>query len=383
MANTAPIVTRDQIVRDIQAWDGIADHRTGSAGDAQTDAWLSDEIHAAGSTAEVRRYPFERVDIERCWAQISGGPRITGVPMFDASPTGAEPVQGIAGADIPVSRFAPFDAHPLTEHTQRLRHDNTHKAIVAVSAAQGVRPGLALLNAEHYRTPFGPPVIQISSFEGADLLAHEGRSMQVLADFTRSKADASNLEARIPGTNRDAAPVVIMTPKSAWWTCTAERAGGIVVWLALLRHFAANPPRRTVLFTANSGHELSHLGLDYYLASNPDLAKSAHVWLHLGANFAATGGHIRIQASDEQGLIALTHALDDNGVSGHDASKLGERPLGEARNIYDNGGRYLSILGSNPWFHQPTDRFPTTIDLDKTVAVTKALVALMAHTVNA
>jgi len=383
MANAATGVDREQITQDIQAWDHITDHRTGTDGDAQTDAWLSQVIRAAGCDAQVDTYPFERLDIQACWVRLQGGPQINGVPMFDATATGAEPVHGITGTNIPISRCAPFDGHPLTKATQALRHAPGHTAIVAVSAAEGVHPGLALLNAEQYRSPFGPPVVQVGSDDGAELLTRSDTAIQVLADFIRTTANATNVQAHIPGTDPDAAPVVIMTPKSAWWTCTAERVGGVLAWLALLRHFAANPAKRTVLFTANSGHELSHLGLDHYLKSNPQLPKSAHVWLHLGANFAATGGRVRIQASDEHGLVALGHALDDQGAAGYDTSKLGERPLGEARNIYDKDGRYLSILGTNPWFHQATDRFPASIDLDKTVAIITALVTLMQRTVNA
>jgi len=289
----------------------------------------------------------------------------------------------MAHRDVAISRCAPFDAHPLTLATQDLRLNSSHTAIVAVSAAAGVRPGLALLNAERYRAPFGPPVVQVSSTDGAQLLGEATGNVRVLADFLRTPATATNVQTHIRGSDPAAAPVVIMTPKSGWWTCTAERVGGIVVWLALIRHFTAHRPRRTVMFTANSGHELSHLGLDHYLQAHPSLAQRAHVWLHLGANFAAAGGRVRVQASDEAGLVALTHALDEQRVTGYDTSKLGERPLGEARNIFDQGGRFLSILGSNPWFHQPADRFPGSIDVDKAVAATGALVTLMHDIVNA
>ena len=35
----------------------------------------------------------------------------------------------------------------------------------------------------------------------------------------------------------------------------------------------------------------------------------------------------------------------------------------------DGGGRYLSMIGSNRWFHHPADRWPDSIDLDKLVHV--------------
>jgi len=53
-----------------------------------------------------------------------------------------------------------------------------------------------------------------------------------------------------------------MTPHSSWWRSTAERGGGLVCWLESLCALIAAPRACNVIFTANSGHELGHLGLD-------------------------------------------------------------------------------------------------------------------------
>ena len=55
---------------------------------------------------------------------------------------------------------------------------------------------------------------------------------------------------------------------------------------------------------------------------------------------------------------------------------IGERPRGEARNIYDGGGRYVSLLGTNPLFHHPDDRWPEAVDTEKTARLVQASVAL-------
>ena len=49
------------------------------------------------------------------------------------------------------------------------------------------------------------------------------------------------------------------------------------------------------------------------------------------------------------------------------------RPGGEAQNIFDAGGQYISFLGRNPWFHHPDDRWPKTIDLEKTESICRAV----------
>ena len=70
-----------------------------------------------------------------------------------------------------------------------------------------------------------------------------------------------------------------------------------------------------------------------------------------------------------QGLAALTA----QGISEREITAVGERPLGEARNIYDGDGHYISLLGSNSLFHHPEDRWPDTVDLDQTVALNRAI----------
>ena len=49
------------------------------------------------------------------------------------------------------------------------------------------------------------------------------------------------------------------------------------------------------------------------------------------------------------------------------------RPGGEAQNVFDAGGKYISLLGKNPWFHHPDDRWPKTIDLKKTKSICGAV----------
>ena len=165
-----------------------------------------------------------------------------------------------------------------------------------------------------------------------------------------------------------------MTPKSAWWVCTAERGGGIAVWLWLLRHHAKNPPPRDVLFVATSGHELGHLGLYHFLASPS--ARRARAWIHLGANFGATGSKARLQASDESLFELARSTLASAGVPPPVETPLGQRALGEARNIHDIGGRYVSFLGSNAWFHHPDDRYPATVDLGRIRRIAEAVLAI-------
>ena len=43
--------------------------------------------------------------------------------------------------------------------------------------------------------------------------------------------------------------------------------------------------------------------------------------------------------------------------------QYGVMPNGESRNIHWAGGRYISLVGSNPLFHLRQDRLPEAVDV--------------------
>jgi hypothetical protein len=207
--------------------------------------------------------------------------------------------------------------------------------------------------------------------------ARTGRTLNLEIEVDLDATSASNVQTRIEGTRPELAPLVVMTPRSGWWTSTAERVGGISVWLNAVRCFAKVQAERTLICTANSGHELDHLGLDAYLASAPALVKGAHAWVHLGANFASRDAPIRIQAATPELMATALEAIRSRGITDIKITPAGSRPLGEARNIHDGGGRYVSLLGLNRWFHNPDDRWPLTVDVEKTARLNDAMLAQM------
>ena len=55
----------------------------------------------------------------------------------------------------------------------------------------------------------------------------------------------------------------------------------------------------------------------------------------------------------------------------------GAGPNGEVRNIHERGGRYLSLGGTNPYFHNPGDRWPLTVDIKAVERYSKAFADLI------
>ncbi len=383
-------MTPDSVRHDLMAFDNIADHRTASDGDLATSHWLIAACADEGVQANLLEYPFARRTVTHASITLPDGREIEGLPLFDSPDTSSRGISGSAVAPgasgtVGVCRFAPQDGHPLTRILHGARSNTQHQVIVAISAADDVVPGLAVLNAEHYGAPFGPPVLQIASHYGRDIddAISANKPLTVRIESRWESVNATNVDLTIHGRDPSAAPIVIMTPKSGWWTCTSERGGGIAVWLACMRRFSGEPPRRTVHFTANSGHELGHLGMRRYLSSHQNLLREAQFWVHLGANFASLESRLLLQADHADRLALLAGALARHGMSNHDVLPDGARPFGEARDIHDGHGRYLSLLGSNRWFHHPDDRLHSSVDVGRIAGIVDAFVDCLDAAANA
>jgi len=52
-------------------------------------------------------------------------------------------------------------------------------------------------------------------------------------------------------------------------------------------------------------------------------------------------------------------------------------PSGETRDIHRAGGRYVTLVGSNPLFHLPDDRWPEAINTEVVTRVAAAAAALV------
>jgi len=355
-----------RIRRMIDEYEKQGFHRTATEVDRRSADWLAGEVRDAGLDPSLESFPIRRVDPVDV-SVVVDGKKITGVPLFDGAFTNAAGIQGKLGALDGAAPIGLTDTAPNAAAAGPLgdaRLANRHRAIVCVT--RGARPGLCPSNADSFLKPFGPPVVQVSSEERERLerAARQGLEVHVIASVRRTAAQAFNVTASMTGTSRTALPLVIMTPRSGWWTCASERGGGIACWIEMMREFRVAPPPRDVLFVASSGHELGHLGINAFIDRREGIVDRTALWFHFGANIgAAQQPGNTIQASDDGFESRLETAMTTAGLTVDRRTPRGRVPGGEAEAVHRGGGRYVSVIGGNALFHNQADRGPGTVDV--------------------
>ena len=371
--------------RRIRAYEAMGWHRTGWKANHETADWLIDELQAAGIDARDQPFTAPRWH----WSgsvELRIGPwSIPGEPLSDG---GFTPPDGVAGrvGFVESADLGGYDGSPIAlwrrgpDDRDRMAA-GVYDDLAALQAAgaravvliMGDEHGAPVLrNAERPWDPINLPVLQVAP-ENAEVGVDWSEEATVVVTGHREEVQARNVIAEISGTDTAAAPVALITPKSGWFTCAAERGGGLAVWLAVAQRIAAGAlPRRTLRLVASSGHELHHLGLDAYLQSLGPTVSEVSAWLHLGASIGAKRGTPALAASDDQLMTIARSALEADNIE-RTPFPVGTSGYGEARNIAEINGRYISLLGGHPYFHSPNDTYANAVDPDNLARHTDAV----------
>jgi hypothetical protein len=223
--------------------------------------------------------------------------------------------------------------------------------------------------------------VQVPATAWAELVAARdaGVPVEVCCGGTRTETTAINLFASISGKHKGKAPIVLLTPRSGWWECAGERGGGLAIWLEVARKARELALERDLILLATTGHELGFLGIKRYFDADPELARRALAWIHLGANIGAAGSQLFVRAS-ESGLLALVQdmAPEFRAISPPPLFATADRPVGEAGEVFAHGGRFVSLVGAGfPLFHSTLDRWPHAIDSDAIASAAKGVVQII------
>jgi hypothetical protein len=367
----------------VAAFDASGIHRMGSPGDALSGAWFETEAAHTGATVSRMRVPTQRTLIHEAFIECAGH-RIDGLPMFDspscAGLAGALCASGSAG-DVGYAEFPPNAASIKGQPLEQLRRATPHQALVIATRVSG--DSLAPINAQYFNTPFGPPVLLVAGMHHALLtqLAGKPTPARFVSHHTRVAIESFNIEARVTtgATGTNAAPIAIVTPRTGWWESTAERAGGMVAWLAALDAAAecqrAATLKRDVVAWATCGHELGHIGLQELTRLHLPAVTGAKYWLHLGANLGGAGNlTMMVRATDKTDAEAMRDLLAAEGYPAqHILVEPDSKLSGEGHDLHHLGAKVLSLAGSNLHFHAASDRWPGNVNAAGVASIARAV----------
>lgn len=364
----------EQIQSLIEQFAAFGIHRTGWPADDQTGDWLVSWLTRHGVEATLDPFRFPKLQQRAAFVEIAGE-RIEGVPLHDGGVTGAAGIEGLLVGEREAGATAASSDWP---HTLRLlepgnladpielieaRAEHGHAGLIVVTGDPDGQ--IIVRNAEHLGAPRRLPVLQIAPRDAAPLrqAIRSGAAVRLVIDHSLVESDATNVVAQVRAPASQGL-VVLMTPISGWFTCAAERGGGLAIALQLSALAASMPNRRRdlrVLFT--SGHEIAHWGLLSHLRAHPELRRQASFWLHLGASIGArypAAGAPYLFSREPRWRDWILPALARHGAGPATLTDADRRPGGESREVFDHP--FLSFAGGHRYFHSPQDTPDIAVD---------------------
>ena len=384
----------ERISERIKTYESFGNHQPGSVGDDLTTAWLEHQLSEFGINAKTESFEFPLFEYNQAQLILNEN-IIDGIPMFDGGFTTNKKVIGpIIEDETKDLSNKIFVAKTLMTGNQKwmaadakeyFEYFSAKGALAIVIPSEDPLGEIVVRNAESILEPFQIPVLQIkaSELKKIDLKSNRVNQAEIIINGARRTSRAKNLFVDIPvdGSSRNSV-LGIMTPKSGWFSCAAERGAGLAIWLAIAEAMVLWLERDSPLhLLSTSGHELGHQGLLHHLRNVPDHSDQAMFhpadrWLHLGASIGAgkkpNGISQKVEStkarcSENKYKPLIENAMNFAGITNQDYELLD--PLlpieGEARDIHSRSGKFISILGRHDFFHSPSDTFKNCVDTHK------------------
>ena len=332
----------------------FGDHRSGSAADHQTAAWLTQLLKTLGAEVEQHSFNFSQ---------------FVGRAKLENTETTVEPLfysaTGSFYCDNPLVTPIAFDQH---HHPDDVEHSLRH--IVETAQRQGKsaaivpticpNEGLCAINRTEKEVLNFP--ICLTPGRALTALLDETPAMVFEAKLAEGKAD--NIVATF-NRHQNVAPLVLTTSYSGWFTCAGERGTGLAIAISLAAKIASKIP---VILVLTSGHELGYLGIQNLLKNwvhplrgvfhigSCAADKSAYVLSHNSWKTHSVQARTNLKG---KGLASISQPLDKLGIPCEPVARPADAScwVGESEIWSQLNLPMLSVAGSSPTFHTTEDQF--------------------------
>lgn len=372
----------EALYADVERYAAFGIHQTGSEGDIATAEWLAGELAAAGYEVERQPFEFVRFEVERCALRL-GESELDSYPFWFPHETSPN---GVVGQIVPYDEKSDMRGKigfVSAEQAGRRPYYTSvnpwaetasgHGAVGMIVEVPSASGEVAAINAvepyvEH-PLPIPCVVIGTSSRFAIDQAIADQHTARIIIEGKRFEAArATNVVARI---KRGPKWLVVTTPASGWFSCAGERGPGVALFLGLARYLGERDTSYSLLFMANSGHELGTLGAHRSLNDVAPPPGDVVCWIHLGASIAT-----RAWKMGEKGPVALDEPnTDGNLVATEDllgrvknafagvpwlAPRASGPVAGELKHFIDAGYSAFGFFGPHYFFHTRRDTPETT-----------------------
>lgn len=388
------MINPEYLWRDLLIHAGFGEKAAGGAGDLATAEWIARELGELGYEVERLQVPVPVFRPLRC-ELVGPVCRLELFPQPIVVPT---PEEGI-GAPLALVHSV-SDANAARGRVAVVLLPYARHAAIWTSVAAPLLTAVAEAGAlAVVILPFGPtgeivglnsyadkPFIPIPVAIGcpSDLAAYAGMAsanltVRLYLTGENRVGDSPTLVARRYSGVRW---IAMSTPRSGFFTCSAERGTGTAAFLGLAAWLPKAFPDHS-LFLLNSGaHELRFAGTHSALDLAP-LPEATDIWAHIGAGLASRAyttirGGRRLDTADPNRICMTTPSLAVqaraafSGLAGLDDPQPILSEAGELSTIVERGyDKAFACLGVNRSCHTRLD-VPDEVTLDLLAPVVEA-----------
>lgn len=356
----------------IQTYSNQGYHLSGSPGDTITINWMLDNLRSYGYQVSQQAINVYQLTHNQSYI-LSQANAYSGTPLYDSPMTSTKGVTGKLGYQdkedteilvLPITMTTKNNSG--TQEFHSLRKSNRYKAIIVIT--QSDSRALAPLNSKGIEV-FGTPVIEVDSYAGENLMkqAEAGDIATVVIQAQRQRVEIPNIIGYLEGTDPNAKPIFISTPRNGWYQSASERGPGIALWLNLAELIAQQNLKSSIYFVSFGGHDQGFTGLRQFVEKQADTVKAINFWLHIGANIAIESQLTSIQVSDENLQKYMQQLAANYQLGKLDWPLPTAKPIGSLSVLQtlSPNSDFIALVGlNNSRFHQLTDIGISTIDFE-------------------
>ncbi|MBO9570589.1 MAG: hypothetical protein J7497_00015 [Chitinophagaceae bacterium] len=367
------------LFNNVKKYVGFGVHRTGTAGDIATSAWLGEELKSYGYNVKYLEFSTRQFFPEKVYL-ASKHDTITAFPMWWVNENISSNVTGKLVDPNKVTSFAKNNIaliqlpDPKRTYGQNAAYidsliDKGISGIVVIT--NNPSEGIQAYNTSENAKPWRVPIILVAPRDNEKLRSFLNKSTIVTLAINGTFKDVKG--RNVYGTIGNGKKyIVVSTPISGWFTCGGERGSGIAIWLNLAKFIAKQHEGYTYVFTGNSGHENAFYGAHQFLESEAPPIDKTHLWLHIGAGAATLkytktpSGLVKTNEVDDKRRFFYSDQVKESFTTAFKDTKgekvlANENPGGELAYVARKGyKRFAGITHVHPFFHVETDDENTT-----------------------